>query len=85
MYIIATASADTYITNKIVDGSRTEDANVGRAGTLDLFKLYNETISGSTGYHTELSRILVKFDLGRLPQRRINGLTIQRNRGLMRK
>lgn len=68
MYIISTASADTYITNKIVDGSRTEDANVGRAGTLDLFKLYNETISGSTGYHTELSRILVKFDMGRLYQ-----------------
>jgi len=64
MYIIATASADTYITNKIVDGSRVEDANVGRAGTLDLFKLYDETLSGSTGGHTELSRILLKFDLG---------------------
>lgn len=68
MYIISTASADTYITNKIIDGTRTEDANVGRAGTLDLFKLYNETISGSTGYHTELSRILIKFDLGRIRQ-----------------
>lgn len=65
MYIIATASADTYITNKIVDGSRVEDANVGRAGTLDLFKLYNETLSGSTGGHIELSRLLVKFDLAR--------------------
>ena len=42
MYIIATASADTYITNKIVDGSRTEDANVGRAGTLDLFTVFKE-------------------------------------------
>jgi len=68
MYIIATASADTYITNKIVDGFMTKDANVGRAGTLDLFKLYNETISGSTGYHTELSRVLIKFDLGRIRQ-----------------
>lgn len=66
MYIIATASADTYITNKIVDGSRTEDANVGRAGTLDLFKLYNETLLGSAGYQTELSRILIKFDIERL-------------------
>ena len=66
MYIIATASADTYITNKIIDGSRVEDANVGRAGTLDLFKLYNETISGSTGNHTELSRLLLKFDLSRV-------------------
>jgi len=66
MYIIATASADSYITNKIVDGSRVEDANVGRAGTLDLFKLYNETRSGSSGDHTELSRLLIKFDYGRI-------------------
>lgn len=66
MYLIATASADTYITNKIVDGLRVEDANVGRAGTLDLFKLYNETLSGSTGNHIELSRILLKFDTGRI-------------------
>jgi hypothetical protein len=66
MFVIATASADTYITNKIVDGSRVEDANVGRAGTLDLFKLYNETLSGSAGFHTELSRILIKFDTSRI-------------------
>ncbi len=66
MYLISTASADTYITNKIIDGSRVEDANVGRAGTLDLFKLYDETISGSTGLHTELSRLLIKFDLTRV-------------------
>ena len=66
MYIIATASADTYITNKIVDGARVEDANVGRAGTLDLFKLYDETISGSTGNHTELSRLLIRFDISRI-------------------
>lgn len=68
MYIITTASADTYITNKIIDGARVEDANVGRAGTLDLFKLYDETLSGSTGGHTELSRILIRFDLGRIRQ-----------------
>lgn len=66
MYIISTASADSYITNKIVDGSRVEDANVGRAGTLDLFKLYDETMSGSTGGHTELSRLLIKFDNARI-------------------
>ena len=66
MYIISTASADTYITNKIVDGARAEDANVGRAGTLDLFKLYGETISGSSDSNIELSRILVKFDLNRV-------------------
>ena len=64
MIIICTASADTYITNKIINGQfRATDANVGRAGTLDLFKLYDETPLLSVTGQTELSRILVKFDL----------------------
>ena len=79
MYIITTASADTYITNKIIDGSRVEDANVGRAGTLDLFKLYNETISGSTGNHTELSRLLIKFDLSRAVSLSSSSLNVSSN------
>jgi hypothetical protein len=64
MILICTASSDTYITNKIVNNNLVvSDTNVGRAATLDLFKLYNETTySGSTN-HTELSRILIKFDL----------------------
>lgn len=66
MYIISTASADTYITNKIIDGERATDANVGRAGTLDLFKLYDETVSGSTENNIEISRILIKFDISKL-------------------
>jgi hypothetical protein len=37
-------------------------SNVGRAGTLDLFKLYDETVYGSSPA-IELSRILIKFDL----------------------
>lgn len=68
MYRILPATADAYITNKLVLGSRpgtssSVDANVGMAGTLDLFKLYNETVlpSGSSGI--ELSRALIKFDL----------------------
>ena len=63
MYLVLTASKDTYITNKILKNSfRAEDANVGLAGTLDLFKLYDEsTISGSDA-PTELSRALIKFD-----------------------
>jgi hypothetical protein len=50
MYRILSASKDTYITNKIINGSfRATDANVGQAGTLDLFKLYNEnSLTGST-------------------------------------
>ena len=43
MYRILTASKDTYITNKIINNSfRATDANLGSAGTLDLFKLYDE-------------------------------------------
>ena len=37
-------------------------ANVGIAGSLDLFKLYGYTLSGSNP-NTELSRILIQFDL----------------------
>ena len=68
MFYILTASADTYITNKIIDNSfRASDANVGRAGTLDLFKLYDESVytSGSTRVTSsvrEISRLLVKFN-----------------------
>lgn len=62
---------DCYITNKIIGNTfRATDANVGLAGTLDLFKLAGETqftregpfISGTTD-PIELSRILIKFDL----------------------
>jgi len=63
MIIFCTASEDTYITDKIIDGQfRAEDANVGQAGTLDLFKLYNETTLNSSGNQNEVSRLLVKFD-----------------------
>jgi hypothetical protein len=44
MYLNITASKDTYIQNKILSNRfRTSDANVGQAGTLDLFKLYGES------------------------------------------
>ena len=44
MYLNITASKDTYIQNKILSNRfRTSDANVGTAGTLDLFKLYGES------------------------------------------
>ncbi len=44
MFYILTASADTYITNKIINNNyRATDANVGMAATLDLFKLYDES------------------------------------------
>ena len=64
MYRILSASKDCYITNKIINNSfRATDSNVGQAGTLDLFKLYDESrISGETN-PIEVSRLLVKFDL----------------------
>ena len=63
MKIFCTASSDTYITDKIIDGNkRVDDANVGRSATLDLFKLWGETKLNNTGSLNELSRLLVKFD-----------------------
>lgn len=52
---------DAYVTDKIINGRRMIDANTGQAGTLDLFKLYDET----DGFpeEIELSRLLLQFDL----------------------
>jgi len=69
MYRILSASSDTYITNKIINSAfRATDANVGKAGTLDLFKLYDESMISGTKAPTEISRILIKFDLSPLKQ-----------------
>ena len=68
MYRILKADKDSYVTNKIINSTRpttsaSTDANVGQAGTIDLFKLYNATTvpSGTSG--VELSRGLIHFDL----------------------
>ena len=67
MLIIATASSDAYITDKIISSKfRAEDANTGRAGTLDLFKLYNETPLTGVNDLNEISRFFVKFDYSKL-------------------
>ena len=67
MYLVLTASKDTYITNKIIDGKfRATDANVGRAGSIDLFKLYDESSLQGEDAPVEISRGLIKFDLERL-------------------
>lgn len=78
MIIVCTASADTYITDKIIDGNlRVTDANVGQASTLDLFKLYNETTLNGTSSQLELSRALVRFDL--LPITQLTGTILNLN------
>jgi len=72
MYRILSASKDTYITDKIINNSfRATDANVGSASTLDIFKLYAESTTGSNNEPIELSRALVHFNLD--PIRNLTG------------
>ena len=67
MILQITASSDAYITNKIIDSkTRATDANVGRASTIDLFKLYNEPSIEGEDEPIELSRGLIKFELSDL-------------------
>ena len=74
MFLVLTASKDTYITNKIIANQyRATDANVGLAATMDLFKLYDESsyVSGTTRYTSdvvELSRGLIKFEYDTVTQ-----------------
>lgn len=74
MYKILRADKDSYITNKVVRNERKTASNVGQAGTLDLFKLYGATTSGSTP-NAEISRVLVHFDLNPLRAAIAEGLT----------
>lgn len=62
MYKVLRPDRDAYITDRVIKGVRVTGANVGQAGSLDLFKLYGVTLSGSSP-NTELSRLLVHFDL----------------------
>ena len=74
MYRILSASKDTYITNKIINKTfRATDSNVGQAGTLDLFKLYNENTLTGSSEQTELTRLLLQFDLGKVSQMQDEG------------
>ncbi len=69
MYRLLSASKDTYITNKIIAGSPSVTSNVGQAGTLDLFKLYDETnVSTTVSGVIELTRFLLQFDYEPLQQ-----------------
>lgn len=65
-YRLLSASKDSYITDKIIQGSRSIHANVGQAGTLDLFKLYNESTLSGTSAPVEISRILIQLDYSEL-------------------
>jgi hypothetical protein len=66
MYKILKADKDAYITNKIINSVRAVSGNTGLAGTLDLFKVYG--MSDNTPPDTELSRLLVHFNLDPIRQ-----------------
>jgi hypothetical protein len=75
MFKVLGADSDTYITNRIVNKVPQVQANVGNAGSLDLFKLYgittslSGTVSGAVSVpNVELSRLLVHFSLAPLKQ-----------------
>lgn len=64
MYRILKATKDAYVTDKIIRAKGSSltssiDSNTGQAGTIDIFKLYNEP----SGSGIQLSRGLIKFDL----------------------
>jgi len=62
MFKTLRARSDTYITDRIIEGERRTNANVGQAASLDLYKLYGQNeVSGSAV--SEQTRLLVWFDL----------------------
>lgn len=65
MYKVLFADKDTYITNRVIKDVRVTSANIGSGGSLDLYKLYGMTFSGSLA-NTELTRLLVHYDLSPL-------------------
>jgi len=69
MFKILRPLKDAYITNRVIDSSPQTGSNVGGAASLDLFKLYGASFSGTGSSRTpnvELSRLLVQFDLSSL-------------------
>ncbi len=73
MYRVIKATKDAYITDRIIRGQRRLDASTGEAGSLDLYKLYGLNKSGSI-LLSELTRLLVQFDLTDLRQDIADGL-----------
>ena len=64
MYRIFQADKDAYITNKIISNTlRATDSNTGQAGTIDIFKLYDENTFSGEAEPVELSRALIHFDV----------------------
>jgi hypothetical protein len=82
MYKILTASADTYITNKILNKSaRATDANMGLASTIDIFKLYDE--SSFTGHPKTYTDAGVTL-LHSIDDLNVTSIPIELSRGLVK-
>lgn len=73
MYRSIKADKDAEITDRIIRGVSQINANTGKAGTLNLYKLYGLNKSGSLSIN-ELTRLLVHFDLTSLRTDLANGL-----------
>jgi hypothetical protein len=74
--------SDTYITNRIIRGESQKSANVGQAGSLDIFKI-KSSVRNTEGVlvpFVEYSRGLIKFDLAEV-QRLIQDEKIDINHG----
>ena len=63
---IIECTKDNYITNKYINGTSVTGSNVGQAGTLDLFKLYNETYVSGVNPVVEKSFLLLKFNTDKI-------------------
>lgn len=74
MYRIIRSDKDAYITNKVIKGKRKYLSNTGASATLDLFKLYGASFDNNKNPNTELSRLLVHFDLSSLKELITKGL-----------
>lgn len=65
MYRTFKAEKDAYITDRVIKGVRSHSSNVGKAGSIDIYKLYGATKTG-TSSNNELTRGLIKFDITKL-------------------
>lgn len=73
MYRSIKADKDAEITDRIIRGTSQVGANVGQAGTLNLYKLYGLNKTGSNSLN-ELTRLLIHFDFTSLRTDLANGV-----------
>ena len=70
------SNAKAFSGGRSADAIRATDANVGKAGTIDIFKLYGENKIGGKENLVELSRGLIKFEYDKLVSLKSKNLDI---------